>query len=429
MKIQFIGIGGVGISALAKWALHLGHKISGINDSKSIDTLGELYKKGVDIKLGTEKDLLSDEADLYVYSTAWLQRAPELMQKALDSGKAKSYFEALGDFAKNKKVIAVSGAHGKTTTTAMLHKILKEHGFAHDTIVGSKLAEEGSNFVPMESSEHLLVEACEYRRHFLYFYPEFLIVTNIEEEHLDYYKDLEDIKAAFKTLGEQVSPQGKIIANFKDEVVIDALGRINRELVDWSAFVSDVPELKVLGEHNIKNAAAAMAAAAAILESSFNPEPAKKALQNFSGTWRRFEFLGSKNSFDIISDYAHHPTEIKATLQGAKTKYKKVFAIFEPHTFSRVHKLQKEFAESFKDASQVFVLPIYAAREDKVEGINNKFLVEKINKKTKNAQVAESVKEAIDKIFKTETPENSAIVLLSAGPAHDELKEMINENL
>ena len=145
MKIQFIGIGGVGISALAKMLLNKGHQISGINDSESKKTLQELYDKQVQIAIGTTPELLDEEADLYVYSVAWLQRAPELMQKALDSGKAKSYFEALGDFASSMELLAVSGTHGKTTTVAMLHEILKAHNFAHETIVGSILAKEGSN--------------------------------------------------------------------------------------------------------------------------------------------------------------------------------------------------------------------------------------------------------------------------------------------
>ncbi len=434
MKIQFIGIGGIGISALAKWALHLGHDISGINDSESPQTLDELRQKGVKIEIGTAPELLDETAELYVYSSAWRQRAPELMDKAQSTGKARSYFAALGDFARGKKVIAVSGTHGKTTTTSMLHKILKEHDFAHNTIVGSKLAEEGSNFVPADSdTDWLLVEACEYKRHFLNFYPQVLVITNIDEDHLDYYKDLEDIKSAFRELGSQIQEGGTLVANLKDRVVSEVYDDLQREKIDWSSFEDDLPKLYVPGEHNRQNAAAAMAAAASVLDTDFDAQKSKDALQDFKGTWRRFETIKvTDNGVRIVSDYAHHPREIKATLSAAREivgEDGKLIAIFEPHTYTRFSKLSEDFAEAFQDADELFVLPVYAAREKKIPEINEKFIVEKINKVSKNARALKSTKEALHDALAQDLPSASLIVLLSAGVAHDELQQIINKNV
>ena len=433
MKIQFIGIGGVGISALAKWMLSKGHEISGINDSESLKTLGELYDKGVEIKIGTDKELLDKEADLYVYSVAWLERAPEMMELALESGKAKSYFEALGHFASEMEVIAVSGTHGKTTTTAMLHSILDAHDFDHTTIVGSVLASEGSNFIASKNkSDFLLVEACEYRRHFLHFEPSVLVVTNIEAEHLDYYKDLDDVKSAFRELARQSKSGARIVANLKDENVSSALEGISKELIDYNAFLSDVPSLSLPGEHNALNAAAALAAAAAVLKEKFSLKKAQAALAEFKGTWRRFEKLGKLQSgATLVSDYAHHPSEIKATLKATKSFMQKrdrageIFAIFEPHTYSRAKALADEFAESFGEAAKVYVLPIYAAREKEIPGVSSGFLAEKINAKTHNAEAVDFEK-AVQEILKI-SKSGDLVLGLGAGDIDQKLRNLIKK--
>ncbi len=434
MKIQFIGIGGVGISALAKWMLSEGHEISGINDSESLKTLSELYNKGIEIKIGTEKELLDKNADMYVYSVAWLQRAPELLELALESGKAKSYFEALGHFASDMHVIAVSGTHGKTTTTAMLHSILDAHNFDHNTIVGSILAKEGSNFITSKNkSKFLLVEACEYRRHFLHFKPKFLIITNVEAEHLDYYKDLQDVQSAFSELINQSKADAKIILNLKDPNIQKIIpNNSDKEFIDYTAFLEDVPNLLIPGKHNKMNAAAAIAAAAVILEKDFDLNKAQKALSEFKGTWRRFEILGNfQTGALLISDYAHHPSEIKVTLKATKEFTQnnsldgKIFAIFEPHTYSRAKALADEFAESFVEVDRVFVLPIYAAREKEVPGINNKFLEEKINAVSNNAKALD-FEDAVQELLKISTSKD-LIIGLGAGDIDSQLRSLIKK--
>ena len=434
-KLQFIGIGGVGISALAKMLLNKGYQISGINDSESKKTLQELRDKGVQIELGTDPKLLDESADMYIYSVAWLERAPELMKKALDSKKAKNYFEALGDFAKDMKVLAVSGTHGKTTTTAMLHEILKAHDFTHETIVGSILASEGSNYVPADkNTDYLLVEACEYKRHFLNFYPELLVITNIEAEHLDYYKDLEDVQSAFLEVAQQTKGK-KIVANLKDENSAQIFNKFKAherqdfEMVDYSAFVHGLPELSVPGEHNKMNAAAALAAAATLLKEKFNLDLAKSALKNFKGTWRRFQYLSdTQNGAKIYSDYAHHPTEIKATIQAAREKAEsgRVIVVFEPHTYSRLKALMDDFAGALSLADEILLVPVYAAREKEIEGINSKVLSDKINTFTKEdkAKFFDDYKIAFENTMQ-DSRNGDMILAMGAGDIHESLTKYL----
>ncbi len=427
MKIQFIGIGGVGVSALAKWLLKSGHYISGINDSESKETLDELRRCGVSIKIGTDADLLDKDADMYIYSVAWLQRAPELMQSAIESNKAKSYFEALGYFSKDKKVIAIAGTHGKTTTVAMVHDILSAHGFHHDTIVGSILKKGGSNFVPAkEQSDWLLVEACEYKRHFLNFNPEILAITNIEAEHLDYYKDLQDVQNAFVELALQTK---SVVVLNKNDKNIQPILNTNVNISDWGRSIQSVDELPIPGKHNLHNAATAFAVADAILKEKFDSDIANKALLEFEGTWRRFEKIGHlANGALLISDYAHHPSEIKATIEAANSILNgggKIFVIFEPHTYSRARALVEEFAQSFDMADKVYVLPIYASREEKMPGVDNSFLAEKINMVSNNAKALD-FDEAMQEILRVSKNDDLAIGL-GAGDIDFKLRELIGK--
>ncbi len=428
MKIQFIGIGGVGVSALAKWLFKDGHNISGINDSESKETLDELRRCGVNIKIGTTVDLLDKNADMYIYSVAWLQRAPELMQNVIESNKAKSYFEALGYFSKDRKVIAIAGTHGKTTTVAMVHDILSAHNFNHDTIVGSILKKGGSNFVPAkEQSDWLLVEACEYKRHFLNFNPEILAITNIEAEHLDYYKDLQDVQNAFAELASQT--KSAVILN-KNDKNIQPILNTNVNISDWSRSIQSIGELPIPGKHNLHNAATAFAVAEAVLKEKFNPDIANKALLEFKGTWRRFEKLGHLASGALlISDYAHHPSEIKATIEAANSILNgsgKVFVIFEPHTYSRLNALIDEFANSFMLAHKVFVTEIYAAREENIFNVTEYDLMDKINHISGNAEVVN-----YSKVFEkalNESNGNDIILALGAGNIHEIASEFLSKH-
>ena len=238
-KIFFIGIGGIGISALAKMVSSRGIEVSGVNDEESPKTLNPLRELGAEIFRLDQVKAELPEADLYVYSDAWIYREPEILKKARTTDKpVLSYFEALGEFAKEYKVIAISGTHGKTTTTAMVAGILVDAGLDPTVIVGSFVKKFNSNFRPGKS-EWFVIEADEYNRHFLNFHPYIGVVTNIEADHLDYYKDLDDIKNAFKQF------------ILQSEIAIS----------DYSKYLDKVPKLSVPGEHNRQNAAAALSVA------------------------------------------------------------------------------------------------------------------------------------------------------------------------
>ena len=383
-KIFFIGIGGIGISALAKMALARGMEVFGVNDEESPKTLEPLRQAGVqifDLRIVLKevpKDGLFEipEADLYVYSDAWIYRGPEIIESAKKRGRlVLSYFEALGIFAKEYKVIAIAGTHGKTTTTAMVAEILVDAGLDPTVVVGSFVQKFDSNF-RAGKSKYLVVEADEYNRHFLNFNPFVTVVTNIEADHLDYFKDLSDIQDAFKKLISQT--QSCVVYNSNDTNTHVLVHGYGGRVADYKKYLEKVPKLSVPGEHNRMNAAAALAVADIF---KIPPKKSRTTLAEFSGTWRRLEKKEvTKNGTIIYDDYAHHPTEIKASIQALRELYfdKKITIVFQPHLYSRTKALFNDFAKSFKGADNVFLLPIYFAREDPDPSVSSEKLAEAI---------------------------------------------------
>jgi len=353
-KIHFIGIGGIGVSAIARMFLLEGKEVSGSDRSKSVIT-DELEKLGATIYEGHAKSNVPEDCDLVVYTIAVGDDNPE-------RGVCKNeltYPEVLGLISKDKFTIAVSGTHGKTTTTGMIAKIMIDAGLNPTVIVGSLLKDVKSNFVAGDS-EYLVVEACEYRRSFLNLHPTILVITNIEADHLDYYKDLDDIKSAFEEMKAKVQDGGVIITE-----------------KEYSQAPDDF-QLQAPGEHNIKNAQAAYMVGKVL---DISEEDIRKSLEEFSGTWRRFDFLGkTKEGVFVYDDYAHHPDEVRATLKGFREKYpdKKILVIFQPHLYSRTKLLLDEFAKSFSDADRIIITPIYAAREERDESISHEMLADRI---------------------------------------------------
>ncbi len=380
-KIFFIGIGGIGISALAKMALSRGIVVAGINDEESSKTLDPLISQGVAITFQkNQKGIAIPDADLYVYSDAWLHRGPEIIKQAKETGKpVMNYFEALGIFAKEYKVIAVAGTHGKTTTTAMVAEILISAGLDPTVIVGSFMKNFESNFIKGKG-EYLVVEADEYNRHFLSLNPLITIITNVDADHLDCFKDLSDIQDAFKKLISQT--KNNIIYNNKDTNTSVLVREYKGRVVDYTKYLDKVPKMPVPGNHNRMNAAAALAVAE-ILKIPSNV--AQTALTQFKGTWRRLEKNGETSEGVIIyDDYAHHPTEVKASLSGLRELYpkgeKNLIVIFQPHLYSRTKALFDEFVTCFEQADKVLLLPIYFARENPDPEISSDKLAQEILK-------------------------------------------------
>lgn len=398
-KVYFIGIGGIGISALAKWAKAKGMEVSGVNDEESPATLDPLRELGIQVSL--KADVSAEalaEVDLYVYSDAWTNRGPEILESAKKTGKpVLSYAEALGIFAKDYKVIAISGTHGKTTTTAMVADILIDAGFDPTVIVGSFVKKFNSNF-KAGHSEYLVVEADEYNRHMLQLHPYIGAITNIEADHLDCYKDLDDIKKAFDQF----------------------LTQSENKILDYEQYLDKVPKLFVPGEHNRKNAALAMAIAGML---GINENISKKSLKNFQGTWRRLEKRGVTEAGTIVyDDYAHHPTEVRASIEALRELYptgdKKITIVFQPHLYSRTKALFNDFAKCFHGADKIILLPIYFARESPDESISSGKLAEAICKNGEKAMAFTDF-ELAEEYLKGQTfGKDDIFVTMGAGEAY-----------
>jgi UDP-N-acetylmuramate--alanine ligase len=401
-KIYLIGIGGIGISALAKWARARGMEVSGVNDEDSPATLLPLRELGIKITLREKFFEISQDSfldnDLYVYSDAWTNRGPEILEAARNTGKPiLSYAEALGAFAKDYKVIAISGTHGKTTTTAMVADILIDAELDPTVVVGSFVKKFNSNF-KFGKGEYLVVEADEYNRHMLEFHPYIGAITNVEADHLDCYQDLAEIKQAF----------GQFLSQSENKVV------------DYSKYLAKVPKLLVPGEHNRQNGALALAVADLL---QIPEVVAQKSLAEFSGTWRRLEKRGVTETGTIIyDDYAHHPTEIKASIEALRELYlspdKKLTVVFQPHLYSRTKALFDDFAKAFKGADRIVLLPIYFARENPDESITSGKLAEAICQNGEKA-IAFTDFELAEEYLRGQTfGPNDVFVTMGAGEAY-----------
>lgn len=393
-NVHFIGIGGIGISAVARMMLSEGKKVTG-QDMQEGEVVDELRKIGIEVEIGQSFEKIPEDTDLIIYTIAIEYYDPELFKKLqLKETSIRSYPEMLNIISKDKYTIAIAGTHGKTTTTAMIAKVLKDASKNPTVIVGS-LLEGKTNYIKGNSDPALndasqggyfVVEACEYRRSFLNINPKILVITNIDKDHLDYYKDIEDIKSAFRELALKVPSDGFIICNPDDENIFDVIKNIPAKIINYQEFFNENLKLKIPGNHNKKNAAAAVAVASLLDIPQLKSE---ESLEDFSGTWRRFEYKGKlENGTLIYDDYAHHPVEIMATLESFKELYpnKKITIVFQPHLYSRTKILFDEFSKSFSLADKVLVLPIYFAREESDGTISSDSLVEEINKHSKNAE-------------------------------------------
>jgi UDP-N-acetylmuramate--alanine ligase len=303
----------------------------------------------------------------------------------------------------------------------MLIDVLEEAGLDPTAIVGSLRlsacdaqagSKTGSNFRPGKS-KYFIVEACEYKRDFLSLEPDILVITNLEYEHVDYYKNLADVQDAFKTLSKKVPEGGVIIANLGDDNVTPCIEGVNVKVIDYAKFVDPLLSLKVPGLHNQMNAAAARAAAEYL---GIKPLSIRKALENFAGTWRRFEYKDEVNGAKIYDDYAHHPTEIRAAIAGARELYpdKKLTVVFQSHTYSRTHELFDDFVIELAKADRILLVPIYAAREENVSGVSHHKLAEAIKKTNSNVQTLDSFDEIVIELKNT-ISDKDVVIVMGAG--------------
>lgn len=410
-RVHMIGIGGIGMSALARLFIHEKKLVSG-SDRSSSGITEALEREGATFFGSQCKENISDDIELVVYTEAMPKDQEEMAAARALGVPMMNYFEALGLIANQYYLIAVSGTHGKTTTTAMLTDILEAAALDPSAIIGSLRATTKSNYRPGKS-KYMVVEACEYRRDFLSLEPDVLVITNIEAEHLDYYKDLEDVQSAFRELAEKVREDGAIIANMSDPNSAPVLVGTGREVIDYSKYVDPLLRLKIPGLHNQMNAAAAKAAAQFI---GVKDDVAERALEAYAGTWRRYEYKGETGGAKVYDDYGHHPTEIRATLAGAREMYpdRKITIIFQPHLDSRTEKLFDDFVASLGKADRVLLAPIYAARSENASGVSSEQLADAVKKINPHTEYVATFDEIVEKV-KGFAGADDVILVMGAG--------------
>ena len=409
-----IGIGGIGMSALARYYKSQGFQVTGSNMGESTDLISDLIKEGIFIVCGDQvANNVPVDSDMVIYTVAIssdnaeLVAAHHIANTSEKKVKILTYAEALGVMSNNKRVIAVCGSHGKTTTTALVYFALREAGLDPSVIIGSLININGkkTNYIASENkeSEWLIIEACEYKRSFMNYNPEIILVTNIDNDHLDYFKDLDDIKNTFQEFVDKLNNQSNNFTELENAQIKNNKKLIVHQEEDYlnlnifaNKVICDQIELSTIGLavpglHNRKNAQLVLALSNVL---GLDNQKTRIGLKNFMGTWRRQEYKGKYFNMDFYDDYAHHPTEIKAALQAFKEKYKddihdkKIVAVFQPHLYSRTKILFDDFVNSFSDADEIIVLPIYAAREKYDDDIDSQMLVREIQNKFGDKSIA-----------------------------------------
>ena len=400
-KIHCIGIGGIGLSAIAEILLSRGYSVSG-SDMKESDITDRLRQTGAIIYLEHVAENV-EGADLVVYSAAIAEENPEMVRAKELGIPTASRAEILGFLMDEyPNSIAISGTHGKTTTTSMVSVILEKNKLEPTILVGGYLSEIDGNYKVGDGS-FFVTEACEYRDSFLSLRPYIEVILNIDSDHLDYFKDIEHIVRSFDSFAKNIKPGGNIIAYdanpFINRIIKDIEGAITYGYNPSCTYaISDVKfdtngmpsfnisyrgepqgtmELSVPGEHNILNATAAFACCHQLGVASVD---IIRELKLYTGTKRRFDIIGkAKDGVTVVDDYAHHPTEIKATLSAAQNlMHNKIWCLFQPHTYTRTLALFDDFIDSFKGADILVLTDIYAAREKDIYNISSDKLAERI---------------------------------------------------
>ncbi len=427
--IYFIGIGGIGTSAIAHIMKKKGFSVSG-SDMEASEITEVLKKSGIKVSIGHDSKNITKDVELVVYSPAIPKDNTELVQAEKLKIKTISYPEALGQLSKEYFTIAVSGAHGKSTTTAMTALLLKNAGLDPTVVIGTKIHEFGNKNFRVGKSKYLVVEACEYKRSFLNIHPDILVITNIEADHLDYYKDLKDYRSAFTKMSEKVKKNGIIIINENDKNSISSINKAKKTIKEKNIKIIHLGKIKklnikitpkVVGRFNKLNASMA-----AIVGDLLQIPKAKieTSISAFKGSWRRLEEKPHIGKTRIIDDYGHHPTEITLTLAAIREEnpHAKILCVFQPHQHNRTIELLKGFANSFHDVDEVIVPDIYKVRdkEQDVAKISAKILAEEINKACKKQKASDGsgLKKTAEFILKHHS-KYDIIVTMGAGDIYN----------
>lgn len=448
--IHFIGVGGISMSGLAQLLLAKGYEVSGSDRSDS-NIINHLRELGVKISIGQKGENITNP-DLVIYTDAILDDNEELIAAKKLNVPVVTRGVFLGALMRNyKNSIAVSGSHGKSTTTSMISKILMHSDKDATILLGGELDEMKGN-VRVGSEEYLVTEACEYKGNIRYYYPQTLIVLNIDEDHLDYYRDLDDIVDTFREYLSNQDENSMTITNLNEEnnrlifnsvkgklityaqeneeadycafnIKFDEIGRPNFDLRMRNGDIEHF-ELGVIGRHNINNA---MASIVATYENGIDIETIRKNILKYEGLDRRMQIIGEVDDATIMTDYGHHPSEIKVTLDALKEHTKgRLICVWQPHTYSRTKALFDDFLTCFDSSDEVIITDIYAAREKFDPSIHSKDVVDALVKKGINAKYIDEFEDCRDYIYK-EIKKDDLVLTTGCGNP-DVLARMIVED-
>ena len=437
-KVHFTGIGGISMSGLAQILMNAGFEVSG-SDRAPSDLTKALEDEGARIFYGQRKENITGDIGLVVYTAAVKADNPELVRAGELSIPLMTRADLLGQIMKNYETsIAVSGTHGKTTTTSMLAQVLLASDADPTVSVGGILPSIGGN-IRIGRSGCFLTEACEYTNSFLSFFPTIAVILNIEEDHLDFFKDINDIRNSFRRFAELLPADGLLVINAD----IDDIDRLTKNVKGSVVTVSHKGDaditaanvsynntgcasfdvirngekimrltLSVPGEHNIANA---LAAVAVCLHLGITSECIAKGLGDFTGTERRFEIKGKLGEVTVIDDYAHHPTEIAATLAAAANyPHNKIKVVFQPHTYSRTKALFDDFVKALSAADEIILADIYAAREKNDIGISSSDLCQALKNNGKESHYFGSFDEIENFLLQNCSP-GDLLITMGAG--------------
>ena len=454
-RIHFVGIGGIGMSGIAEVLLNLGFKVSG-SDLKSSPITHRLATLGAVTFEGHRAENLAG-AEVVVTSSAIARDNPEVAAAHASHIPVIPRAEMLAELMRLKYGIAIAGMHGKTTTTSMVATVLASGGLDPTVVIGGRVDAMGSN-ARVGKSEYFVAEADESDRSFLKLWPILTVVTNIDREHMDCYRDMGDVERTFVDFLDHVPFYGMVVACNDNEDLRRVLPAVRRRIVTYGThegsdfLISHMQcgalgeshlasstfhvqyqgrslgefQLHVPGEHNVRNATAAIAVGFGL---DIPTGQIREGLANFIGVDRRFQFKGRVNGITVIDDYGHHPTEIRATLSAARQcGYRRIHVIFQPHRYTRTQLLLDEFSGAFNDADSVSVLDIYAASETPIPGVSGEYLAERIAKDSKrHARYVASFADAAELATKSAQP-GDLVLTLGAGNV-SQLGPMVLEHL
>ncbi|MEP0821626.1 MAG: UDP-N-acetylmuramate--L-alanine ligase [Ignavibacterium sp.] len=398
-KIHFVGIGGIGMSGIAEILLDQGFKVSG-SDRALSEVTDRLKSLGAEIFEGHDAKNVGSDVDALVYSSAVTPDNPEVLEATRRKIPVIRRAEMLAEVMRLKYGIGIAGTHGKTTTTSMIGLVLLEGGLDPTVIVGGKLSGLGGTNARLGHGEFIVVEADEFDRSFLSITPTIAVLTTLETDHLDCYRDLEDIKGAFVQFASRVPFYGFVVLCLDEPALLDIMPQLSRKKIityglnpqadiqaadirhkeNTSTFMlrrgnQDLGEvtIRVPGRHNVQNALAAITVG---LELGVPFERVKRGIEQFAGVYRRWELKGEFDGVSVFDDYAHHPTECRATLAGAKAGWRRrVVCVFQPHLYSRTRDFYEEFGKSFLLSDVLIVTDVYPAREEPIQGVTGELIV------------------------------------------------------